>query len=291
MLIALASVKASPGVTTFALALAASWPANVRRVVVECDPAGGDLAQRFGLAASPGLLSLAAVARQPVDPDVVWSHAQPLPGGIEVIPGPSGGHQARAALSTLTSAASPLYGIARRPTAAMFADCGRLDPGSSAEAVIRHADVLLLISGTYSDELAHLATRVHELGRMATRACLVLAGRGHPTHEVERELGIPVMARIPYDPGAAEHHTGRAAPGRRRTGGLARVASVVARTLSGETPCESSPSVPAQAPTFVQQVPGIPAQPTAASGVRVLPPPAPHNGHSHATASGKDIRS
>jgi hypothetical protein len=286
MLIALASVKGSPGVTTFALALAASWPTEVRRVVVECDPAGGDLVQRFGMAASPGLLSLAAAARQPVDPDVVWSHVQPLPGGVQVIAGPLGGHQARAALSTLTSAASPLYGTARRPTVAMFADCGRLDPGSPAEAVIRHTDVLLLISGTYSDELAHLATRVHDLGRTAARACLVLAGRGHATHEVARELGIPVMARIPHDPTAAGRYTGRAAPGRRRAGGLARVATAVAEALSGEPAREPSPP----SPSVVQQVPGVPAQPTAASGVRVLPPTALHNGHLHSTAPGKDVR-
>ncbi|MGW5721929.1 carbon monoxide dehydrogenase maturation protein [Amycolatopsis sp. NPDC003865] len=283
MLIALASVKGSPGVTTFTLALAASWPTEVRRVVVECDPAGGDLAQRFGLAASPGLLSLAAAARQPVDPDVVWSHTQPLPGGLQVMPGPSGGQQARAALSTLTSPSSPLYSAACRPAVAMFADCGRLDPCSPAEAVIRHADVLLVISGTYSDELAHLATRVHELGRTAARACLVLAGRGHSTHAVERELGVPVMARIPYDPGAAARYTGRAAIGRRRTGGLVRVASDVSQALLVESP-------PAPIPHLVEQVPGVPAQPTAASGVRVLPP-ALHSGRSQTSAPGEEFRS
>ncbi|RSD16323.1 carbon monoxide dehydrogenase maturation protein [Amycolatopsis eburnea] len=283
MLIALASVKGSPGVTTFALALATNWSAGVRRVVVECDPAGGDLAQRFGLVASPGLLSLAAVARQPVDPDVVWSHIQPLPGGLHVMPGPPGGQQARAALSTLTSPSSPLYGAARRPTEAMFADCGRLDPGSPAEAVIRHADVLLLISGTYSDELAHLATRVHELGHTAARACLVLTGHGHPTHSVERELGVPVMARIPHDPSGAARYTGRPASGRRRTGGLIQVANDVAQALLAESPR-------APIPDLVQQVPGVPAQPTAASGVRVLPP-APHISRPQTSAPGKDVRS
>ncbi|UOX88399.1 carbon monoxide dehydrogenase maturation protein [Amycolatopsis sp. FBCC-B4732] len=286
MLIALASVKGSPGVTTFALALAASWPAGVRRVVVECDPAGGDLAQRFGLAASPGLLSLAAVARQPVDPDVVWSHTQPLSGGLQAMPGPPGGQQARAALSTLASPSSPLYGTARQPTVVLFADCGRLDPGSPAEAVIRHADVLLLLSGTYSDELAHLATRAHELGHTAARACLVLAGHGHPTHTVERELGIPVMARIPHDPSAAARYTGRAAAGRRRTGGLVRVASDVAQALFGDFRCEPAPPIP----DLVQQVPGVPAQHTASSGVRVLSPDL-HNGRPQSSSPGKDVRS
>jgi hypothetical protein len=193
-------------------------------------------------------------------------------------------------LSLLTSAASPLYGAACRPAVTMLADCGRLDHGSPAEPVIRHADVLLLISGTYSDELAHLADRVHELGRTAARACLVLAGRGHSTHAVERELGIPVMARIPHDPGAAARYTGRAAPGRRRTGRFARVASDVARALSGDAPREPSVPIPLQAPSFVQQVPGVPVQPTVASGVRVLPPPALRNGHSNATAPRKDVQ-
>ncbi|WP_410630943.1 hypothetical protein [Amycolatopsis sp. cmx-4-83] len=275
MLIALTSVKGSPGVTTFAVALAASWPAGARRVVVECDPAGGDLAQRFGLAASPGLLSLAAAARQPVDQDVVWNHTQPLPGGIQVMAGPPGAHQARAALGTLTSATSPLF--AHRPAVAVFADCGRLDPGSPTEAVIRHADVLLVISGSHSDELAHLATRVHDLGRIAARACLVLAGGGHATNAVERELGIPVMARIPDDPSGAANYTGRAAPHRRRAGGLVRVASVVAQVLAAGPSREPSPPVL----DAVQQVPGVPAQPTAASGVRVLRPP----------VLGKDVRS
>ncbi|MFJ7213594.1 carbon monoxide dehydrogenase maturation protein [Amycolatopsis sp. NPDC098790] len=286
MLIALASVKGSPGVTTFALALAANWPADVRRVVVECDPAGGDLAQRFGLATSPGLLSLAAAARQPVEPDVVWNHTQLLPDGIQVLPGPPGSQQARAALSTLTAPNSPLYGTARRPAVAMFADCGRLDPGSPAEVMIRHADVLLLISGTYNDELAHLATRIHELGHTAARACLLLAGHGYPTHAVERELGIPVMARIPDDPTAAARYTGRAG-GRRRTGGLTRVAKTVAQALSSGSARDASRAVP----DLMPHVPGVPAQPTAASGVRVLPPPALHNGHPHTSTSGKDVRS
>ena len=52
-LIALASVKGSPGVTTTCLALAAAWPAR-RRLVIEADPAGGDLGPWLGLPRAPG---------------------------------------------------------------------------------------------------------------------------------------------------------------------------------------------------------------------------------------------
>ena len=49
MLVAVCSVKGSPGVTTFCMALAAQWPAQTRCVLLECDPSGGDLATRFAL--------------------------------------------------------------------------------------------------------------------------------------------------------------------------------------------------------------------------------------------------
>ncbi|WP_284747692.1 hypothetical protein [Amycolatopsis sp. RTGN1] len=275
MLIALASVKGSPGVTTFTAALAATWPLTVRRLIVECDPAGGDLAHRFGLRSTPGLLSLAAAARGSTEPEVLWNHAQPLPGGTQIVSGPPGSHQARAALGVLTASGSPVYGAGRESDVAIFADCGRMDPGSPAEPLIRHADILLLLSGTHNDELAHLAGRIPELGRTATRPCLVLTGDGHPTAEVERELGIPVMARIPHDPATAL--AGHGVAGRRGKGGLVRAAGVVARVLLGE-------AIPTQAadfphpPAVGSQIPGVPPQQLRTSSVRGAPPELLHNG-------------
>lgn len=286
MLIALTSLKGSPGVTTFAVALAANWAVAVRRLVIECDPAGGDLAQRFGLAPSPGLLSLAAVARQPTGPDVVWNHTQTLAGQLPVVAGPAGSPQARAALRTLAAAGSPLWQAACEPGVLVFADCGRMDPGSPAEPLMRQADVLLLVSGTHSDELAHVAARLHELGRAAGRASLVLAGRGHTTDEVEREIGVPVTARIPHDPTAARSLTGHAVAGRGRKGGLAQSAVAVAKVLAGE-------AAPVQAHQLGlgQQVPGVPAQQVRTSGVRVAPAPGLPNGPSYASAPGKELPS
>jgi len=76
-LIAIASDKGAPGVTTAALALAAVWPRPV--LLAECDPAGGDLVYRFpavgGGRLDPrrGVLSLAVVARRGMQPQQVWS--------------------------------------------------------------------------------------------------------------------------------------------------------------------------------------------------------------------------
>ena len=58
MLVAMVSVKGAPGVTTLAVGLATRWPRG-EAVVVEADPAGGDLSARFGLAHDPGLAAMA----------------------------------------------------------------------------------------------------------------------------------------------------------------------------------------------------------------------------------------
>ena len=65
-LVAVASGKGAPGVTTASVVLAAVWPRPV--LMAECDPAGGDLVYRFPAAdggrlePGRGLLSLAAAA-------------------------------------------------------------------------------------------------------------------------------------------------------------------------------------------------------------------------------------
>lgn len=236
MLIAIGSVKGSPGVTTLAVALAARWPAPGCPVVVECDPSGGSLAARFGLRTSPGLVSLTAAARQDPAPGLVWAHTQPLPGGLPVVVAPPGADYTRAALATLLDARRPavpiLRGAAVRPNAVVIADCGRLDTGSPAYAIARDADRVLLLVRPRADELSHLAAGLSMVDLWAMRPSLVLAGDGYPGAEVTRELGVPVLATIPHDVAGAAALTGAA--GRRRgpaRSQLGRTAHAIARAL------------------------------------------------------------
>ncbi|MFI7122651.1 carbon monoxide dehydrogenase maturation protein [Amycolatopsis sp. NPDC049868] len=300
MLIALCSLKGSPGVTTLAVALAMTWPqaASTRRLVAEVDPAGGDLAMRFGLPATPGLVSLAAAARRTRDPAVVWDHTQALPGGARALVAPPGGTHARAALSTLATApnGSLLPVVARDAGVVVIADCGRADPGSPAEAIARRADALVLVTGTQGDDLAHAAVRLGELARWTPRPGLLLTGDGHPTVDVERELGVPAIGRLPHDPIAAATLTGHRPPARRRgnNGGLARHAAALARTLA--EPASPTASPPATTPAGV---PGVPAQQVRRPGGVLITPPGlgshpasspprvidpRHNGHQPSTA-------
>ena len=96
-LIAIASDKGAPGVTTAALALAAVWPRPV--LLAECDPAGGDLVYRFPavggghLDPRRGVLSLAVVARRGMQSQQVWEHVQKLHGGLDVLAGVTNAEQ------------------------------------------------------------------------------------------------------------------------------------------------------------------------------------------------------
>ncbi|MFI7679535.1 chromosome partitioning protein [Actinophytocola sp. NPDC049390] len=236
MVIAIGSVKGSPGVTTLAVALGACWPAPGHPVIVECDPSGGSLAARFGLRTAPGLVSLTAAARQDPDLALLWAHTQPLPGGLPVVVAPPGGDYTRAALATLLDArrqAVPvLRGATARPGAVVIADCGRLDAGSPGVTIAREADRLLLLARPRPDELSHLAAALSMVDLWAMHPSLVLAGTGYPPAEVTRALGVQVLATIPDDESGAAALTGM--PGRRRDparSGLGRAAHSLANAL------------------------------------------------------------
>ncbi|WP_413116248.1 hypothetical protein ACK1X7_37075 [Streptomyces sp. CY1] len=196
--------------------MGARWPAGERPVVVECDPAGGDLLARFRLELLPGLVSLAVAARRSAQPGLVWQHTQWLPGGLSVVAGPAGAAQARAAMGEISDAqASVLRLSADQSDTVVIADCGRLDPGSPAMAVVQAADVMLLLTRAHDDALSHVAVRLEEAAHWSRRPCLVLVGDGCSTGEVSRALGIEVLARIPEDPKGAAACEGL--PGRRAT--------------------------------------------------------------------------
>src|SRR5581483_2820872 len=181
MLIALASLKASPGVTTSALALAAMWPGPQRVLAVEADPAGGDLAARFGLDPAPGLVSLSAVARREHSVQVAFDQAQKLSGGLPVIAAPAAADPAGAALELLTGDGLPLWAnLAQDPDTVAVVDCGRLDPGSHAHRILAKADIALLVARPTLDECDRLAKSLDTLAVRAeatgTELGLVLVG-------------------------------------------------------------------------------------------------------------------
>ena len=252
-LIALASVKSSPGVTTAALALASAWKTARRRLLVEADPSGGDLGLWLGLPAAAGLAGLAAAARHGHEAGLPWRHARELGGGTHLITAPAGADQAAACVAALAAAGLPQELAAGAEPA--LADCGRLYPASPALVVAATAAVTLLVVRPRVSELAHLEPRIRGLEQAGLRLALILAADGrrppgepsYPAEEISGVLGVPVQATLPADPRAVERLCRRADdPGSARRLPLLREAAAVAGALDaalGQPP--AAPALPA----------------------------------------------
>src|SRR5207248_1202378 len=231
-------VKARGGATTTALGLAALLPERVRAVVVECDPAGGDLTLRHGLRSpSPGLVELATATRTGAAAfpdrdgrDVLSRHAQPIRIGdrtVEVVLAPSGGAQTRVALSVL---ARPGHGVLTTPDRTVIADCGRLDFASPTWPLLGLADAVVVLARGRVDELGHLREHVGGLVRQVSGRVLVWLVAGGPyraadvqeylNRHLSRVLELPadavqVRELLPYDERTAAVLEGSRKAGRR----------------------------------------------------------------------------
>ena len=239
--VALGAVR-SCGVTTLALALAATWPKERRVLLVEADPAGGTLAAASGWPPEPSLVSLAAAGRRALDPDLVWEHCQELPGGAAVLAGPASADQARSALGMLAGLSSHLGML----DADVLVDCGRLDAPASGAGVFEGADRVLLGARPRLADLHALATWQEANPFDSGRVALVLVGDGpYPDAEIAEALGIEVLARLPWDPEAAGALVSVPASAREvRLAPLVRatrsMADQLASELAGEPPADGS---------------------------------------------------
>jgi MinD-like ATPase involved in chromosome partitioning or flagellar assembly len=234
--VVLGSVR-SCGTTTMAVALAATWPAGRRVLVVELDPAGGSLAAASGWAAEPSLVTLAAAARRNSDPEAIWEHCHQLPGGAAVLAAPAAASQVRSSAGMLCG----LLGRLGELDADVLVDAGRIDPATALPGVVAGARRIVLTARPRLADLQSLATFVETRVDLDTtlRAplALVLVGDGgYPDAEITEALGVDVLGRIPWDPQAAELLTVTPVSDRRlRLSPLVRAARTLAETLVDET--------------------------------------------------------
>jgi hypothetical protein len=216
MLIVIGSVKSSPGVTTAALALAGFRPGSAG-VVIEADPAGGDVKAWRNLAGEPGLPGLAAKARHTSAIGLLAEHASVLPGGLRVVAAPPEGEQAASAVGVLAGSGAQFLREASASGERVLVDVGRLDPGSPALGMVGIADRVLLVLRPGLGEITRVIERVAGLAgllRAGAGLGVVLVGPGYPAAEVERALGVEVLAHLPEDRAGAAAVTGLGPAGR-----------------------------------------------------------------------------
>ena len=228
-MVAVGSVR-SCGASTLALGLAATWPSGRRLLLVEADPAGGTLAGASGWPPEPSLVSLAAAARHGGSPELVFDHCQALPGGAAVVLAPASAEQSRAALAM----AERLFGRLGELDADVVVDCGRLDPGSPALAVVAGADQLIVVVRPRLADLHTAATWLEARPLAHVPVALVAVGDGpYPDAEIAEALGVEVAARLAWDPEAAEALASVPASARRlRMAPLTRAVRTLAEHLA-----------------------------------------------------------
>lgn len=239
-LIAVAAGKDTRGVTTTALALAAVWPRARPVLLAECDPSGGSLAARFAMDTGRGLMTLASAGRRQLEPDDIAAHTQVLPGGgVNVLLGALRAEQAHALGRLWSSLAAALAGL----DADVIADCGRLGPASSAEPVVRHADLVLLVCEPSPEGVLHLQGRIEALAPLGVAPVVALLGQEpYSAAAVQFALNLPaggaqILGAIARDATGAALLAGQTGPTSKLSRSLLiRSARTLATTLIARLP-------------------------------------------------------
>lgn len=207
MIVAVASRKASPGVTTLASLLAGFWrEESVTRLILEADPSGGTLAARWqqahDLSWDPGLVAL-SVTRGILDTTAVARVTQEIGDGLRIAAAPPSPAQVTSALRAMGDgfAAS----LAATPDLRCVVDCGRLTMSSPAMPLAQRAAMTILVCRPVLEEIHTLLPGVVELREAGCMLGLVVVGDGpyHPA-EIAEKAEIELLGHLPFDARAAQ---------------------------------------------------------------------------------------
>ena len=203
--VARVSAKGSPGVTTSALLLTALLPGTV---LVEADPAGGDLrasltdATGQPLRADIGVVSLLAAHRTasgPADRELL-AHAQHLPGGLPLLIGPGSPAQADALAPCWGQLVTAIGGHA----GFVLVDVGRLQHHPGSWALVAACALTVVVTRPTVAAVAHTRDLLVQLRSRGATAAVLVVGNEREHREVTDALTPgPWIERVPNDPDAA----------------------------------------------------------------------------------------
>lgn len=194
-IVTVVSTKHSPGATTLAMLLANVADPFTLPLVLEADPAGGDLAARTGSLFDPGMASAVAAALLEPAPRVLDEHCRPLPSGVGVVIGSL--TPARLASYVLASA-NVLAPLARCRAGVTLVDAGRWSsPAAAAWAAA--SDATLVAMRAEVDSAEHVAVRLPEIEAVCPLVRAVVVGGGPlSVRDVQEIIERPVWS-VPND--------------------------------------------------------------------------------------------
>ena len=274
--VALLSVKGSPGATTAAAAMAAAATASERRtLLVELDPAGGDLRLLAAEPPSePNLVHAAGELRHMREADAALDAE-----AVDVLPrvrglvAPAGAHEAAAVIASIGDRWMPAF---RSWSGTVLVDAGRWDPRQETAGRIVGADAVLVVCRATAASVEHARHLVVTVRRAAQRpvAALVVGPRPYAPDVVAAALDLPLVGGIVWDPrGAAALWAKGAVPGGLRSPlvrsagrALAGVEALVPQ--SAAVAVTTASAAPPPTPPPPPRPPAPPAESPEAAGAR-----------------------
>jgi MinD-like ATPase involved in chromosome partitioning or flagellar assembly len=199
MLVSLISAKGSPGSTTAAVAIVAASGELGGSLVVEADPAGGDIEILTGVTGEPGLLRVANDLRRHVDPQVLPAYAVTAPPGVSAILAPTAGAASASIVDSIADRLGSAFGQLAMP---VVADAGRWSATQPSARRVAGSDVVLVVcrpSASSVEHARHLLDRVRQVNRSV--AVLLVGDRPYGPQEVAAVLETQVVGALAWDPG------------------------------------------------------------------------------------------
>lgn len=214
MMLGLASISGSPGVTTLATLFAGLWPTE-RVMLIEADTSSVCLGPRFNteLKPSPSIVDLAAECRHGVDSEAVLRQTQRLSlgRGFDVIVGGDSPGATANALSGLTPRLGELSTVVGFD---VLVDLGRVLTNSAGTQAVSQLDGLVIGLKPDFESAEPLLRRLGEFGALATPCVVVGIGVKSSETDLMVELDGELRARsegrvvyggsIAHDPKVAE---------------------------------------------------------------------------------------
>lgn len=200
-LLAVASVRSSPGATTLATGLAFAEASLVDEVLlVEGDASGGVLALRFGLNASPNLRTFAADVRVTFSTEGLWNNTQNMR-GVRCIVSPPGSGQAEAWRAKCTSTLAENAASLGVP---IIADLGQISRSNGSLDMVNSAETTVLVTRPELAEVQSLVRAVQTVQEAGGNPVLVCVGdTPYDPKEVAHAAQVPLVGIVPDQPAMA----------------------------------------------------------------------------------------
>jgi hypothetical protein len=204
VIVALGSVRGAPGVSVSSVLLAAAWPGNVERVVLEADLDGGVIGARYGVGVEPGAGTLVSALRHDVtDERLLERSGRRVDPGAWLVPGPESAVTALRVWGSDRGAHQVGEALAADGERVWLVDAGRVSSRSVTAPLIARADITLLFSRDQPADLLQMPERAADLGALCAEVGVVVVGApDYSLDELRSFCGVDHLWRVAAEPDA-----------------------------------------------------------------------------------------